>query len=108
MGFIFGEQWNESLIYLQWLSGWFALNFVSSSIAFITYRIQMQRLGTLLDALHFILAIVAIYVAYTLGLNQIEALKFFAISKVVYFILNLIVISWRVERYVMQSKLNES
>lgn len=108
MGFIFGEQWNESLIYLQWLSGWFALNFVSSSIAFITLRIQMQRLGTLLDALHFILAIVAIYVAYILGLNQIEALKFFAISKVVYFILNLIVISWRVERYVMQSKLNES
>ncbi|MFM2195346.1 MAG: hypothetical protein RL092_946 [Bacteroidota bacterium] len=108
MGFVFGEQWNESLIYLQWLSGWFALNFVSSSIAFITYRIQMQRLGTLLDALHFILAVAAIYVAHSLGLNQIEALKFFALSKVIYFALNLVVISWRVEKYVVQNKLHES
>lgn len=104
MGFVFGEQWSESLIYLQWLSGWFALNFVSSSIAFITYRIQMQRLGTLLDAMHFALAILAIYVAHEYGLNQIEALKFFAISKIVYFVLNLAVISWQVEKYVLQNK----
>lgn len=100
MGFVFGEQWKDSLIYLQWLSGWFALNFVSSSIAFITYRIQMQRLGTLLDALHFILAVLAIYVSHYFGLNQLEALKFFAISKVIYFTLNIIIISWRIEKYV--------
>ena len=99
MGFIFGEAWGNSFMYLKYLIYWFALNFVTSSLAFITYRINMQRVGLFLDALHFVLAIVAVYLAHMQGLNELEATKFLVISKVIYFSINILVVLFFLERY---------
>ena len=99
MGVIFGEAWGNSFMYLKYLIFWFALNFVTSSLAFITYRINMQRVGLLLDALHFVLAIVAVYLAHSWGMNELEATKFLVISKVIYFSFNILVVLFYLERY---------
>ena len=99
MGFIFGEAWGNSFMYLKYLIYWFALNFVTSSLAFITYRINMQRVGLFLDALHFVLAIVAVYLAHSWGMNELEATKFLVISKVIYFSFNILVVLFYLERY---------
>jgi O-antigen/teichoic acid export membrane protein len=99
MGVIFGKPWENSFLYLKYLIYWFALNFVTSSLAFITYRINMQRVGLFLDALHFILAIVAVYLAHIWGMNELEATKFLVISKVIYFSFNILVVLFFLERY---------
>ena len=99
MGFIFGEAWGNSFMYLKYLIYWFALNFVTSSLAFITYRINMQRVGLFLDALHFVLAIAAVYLAHSWGMNELEATKFLVISKVIYFSFNILVVLFFLERY---------
>jgi len=105
MGFIFGEAWGNSFMYLKYLIYWFALNFVTSSLAFITYRINMQRVGLVLDALHFVLAIVAVYLAHMQGLNELEATKFLVISKVIYFSINILVVLFFLERYTRKNPL---
>ena len=99
MGYIFGEAWGNSFMYLKYLIYWFALNFVTSSLAFITYRINMQRVGLFLDALHFVLAIVSVYLAHSWGMNELEATKFLVISKVIYFSFNILVVLFFLERY---------
>jgi O-antigen/teichoic acid export membrane protein len=99
MGFIFGDAWGSSFLYLKYLIYWFALNFVTSSLAFITYRINMQRVGLFLDALHFVLAIAAVYLAHHWGMNELEATKFLVISKVIYFSFNILVVLFFLERY---------
>jgi hypothetical protein len=105
MGFIFGEACGNSFMYLKYLIYWFALNFVTSSLAFITYRINMQRVGLVLDALHFVLAIVAVYLAHMQGLNELEATKFLVISKVIYFSINILVVLFFLERYTRKNPL---
>lgn len=99
MGVVFGAAWANSFMYLKYLVYWFALNFVTSSLAFITYRINMQRVGLFLDALHFVLAILAVYLAHHWGLNELEATKFLVISKVIYFSFNILVVLFFLERY---------
>jgi threonine/homoserine/homoserine lactone efflux protein len=64
----------------------------------------MQRVGTALDALHFLLAIAAVFVAKEMGYDSIEALKIFAVSKIIYFIFNLLIISWKVEKFVRRER----
>ena len=104
MGFIFGEAWGNSFMYLKYLIYWFALNFVTSSLAFITYRINMQRVGLFLDALHFALAIAAVYLAHIWGMNELEATKFLVISKVIYFSFNILVVLFFLERYARKNQ----
>ncbi len=58
-----------------------------------------MRAGLFLDALHFVLAIVAVFLAHFWGMNELEATKFLVISKVVYFGINILVILWFLERY---------
>ena len=103
MGFIFGEAWGNSFMYLKYLIFWFALNFVTSSLAFITYRIKMQRVGLFLDALHFVLAILAVYLAHSWGMNELEATKILVISKFIYFSFNILVVLFYMERYVRKN-----
>lgn len=103
MGFIFGEAWGNSFMYLKYLIYWFALNFVTSSLAFITYRINMQRVGLFLDALHFVMAVLAVYLAHMWGMNELEATKVLVISKFVYFSFNILVVLFYMERYVRKN-----
>lgn len=99
MGFVFGAAWGNSFMYLKYLIYWFALNFVTSSLAYITYRINMQRMALVLDTLHFVLAVVAVYLAHIWGMNELEATKFLVVSKVIYFSINILVVLFFLERY---------
>ena len=99
MGFLFGQEWNDTLKYLKLLSWWYALNFVTSSLSFITYRIKMQRASLVLDAVHFVFVYGAIIGAFSAGCNEMEALRWLVISKVIYFSLNIAVVLFYLRKY---------
>ena len=44
-----------------------------------------------LDAVHFILVLVALLGAYQLGMDELGALRAFVLAKVIYFAINIIV-----------------
>lgn len=98
--FLFGEQWVYAIHYLKVLSFWFALNFVTSNLATITYRIQMQRAGFFLDAFHFVLVLASVYYAHWRGMNEWEATQILVLAKVIYFTINILVVVAFLERYV--------
>jgi O-antigen/teichoic acid export membrane protein len=100
MGLIFGDAWIDSIQYLRMLSFWYALNFVTSSLSFIVLRIQMQRIGLVLDALHFVIIFGSIIAAHYYHCSEIEAVKWLVIAKVLYFAINILTIQWQLHRYV--------
>jgi lipopolysaccharide exporter len=103
MGFIFGSDWQPTMEYLKILVFWFALNFVTSSLAFITYRIRIQKAALFLDALHFAFIYSAILYSHHHGFNKVEALKALVWAKVVYFAINILLVYFLVKRYSRQS-----
>ena len=99
MGWIFGEAWTPCMPYLKLLSYWYAFNFMTSSLSFITLRIQMQRMSLLLDALHFVFVFGGIYWAHCMQVDMLGGVRMLVISKVVYFVINLLVILIYLRRY---------
>lgn len=103
MGFLFGEEWKDTLKYLRLLSWWYALNFVTSCLSFIVHRIKLQRVGLFLDAIHFVFVYGAIIGAFALGCDEMQALRWLVISKVLYFSLNIAVILFYLRKYTQQN-----
>jgi len=99
MGWIFGEAWTPCMPYLKLLSYWYAFNFMTSSLSFITLRIQMQRMSLLLDALHFVFVFGGIYWAHCMQVDMLGGVRMLVISKVIYFVINLLVILIYLRRY---------
>jgi len=99
MGFLFGEEWKDTLKYLRLLSWWYALNFVTSCLSFMIHRLRMQRVGLFLDAIHFVFVYGAIIGAFTLGCDEMQALRWLVISKVVYFSLNIVVVLFYLRKH---------
>lgn len=91
MAFVFGNEWYDVMQYLRILVFWFAANFTASALSFILHRIRRQKLIFQLDALHFILILIALYGAWWSGLEPLEAMVVFVAAKVVYFIFNVLV-----------------
>ncbi len=100
MGYVFGDQWLPAIKYLRILTIWYAFNFITSSLSFVSLRIQMQKVAFLLDVLHFIFVYGAVIGAYCMGLDEYEATIVLVLSKAIYFIINLSVLSWRLVKYV--------
>ena len=100
MGWIFGDPWRESIYYLRILSFWYNLNFVISALSSIALRIKMQRTALLLDVIHFVAIYGAIFFAYTMGFDEKTAVICLVITKVVYFVFNLAVVSWKLNLFV--------
>jgi lipopolysaccharide exporter len=98
MQWIFGDPWKDSIYYLRVLSIWYSLNFVISALSSITLRIQMQGISLLLDLLHFIFVYGAIILAYIMEMNDYQAVIFLVTAKVIYFALNLGIVSWQLKR----------
>ena len=99
MGWVFGEAWAPSMIYLKYLSFWYAFNFLTSSLSFITLRIQMQKMSLFLDALHFVFVFGGIYIAHVLNMDMLGGVKMLVLAKVIYFIINLLVILVYLRKY---------
>ncbi|MBI1265874.1 MAG: oligosaccharide flippase family protein [Cryomorphaceae bacterium] len=91
MALVFGSEWYDVMQYLRILVFWFAANFTASALSFILHRIHRQKLIFQLDALHFVLILVALYAAWWSGLEPLEAMVVFVAAKVVYFIFNVLI-----------------
>jgi O-antigen/teichoic acid export membrane protein len=102
MGFVFGENWLPAIAYLRILTLWYALNFITSSLSFVALRIQMQRVALALDILHFVFVYGAVIGAYYMKCDEYQATLVLVLAKVTYFIINLTVLSWRLNHYVHQ------
>jgi O-antigen/teichoic acid export membrane protein len=99
MGWVFGEAWAPSMVYLKYLSFWYAFNFLTSSLSFITLRIQMQKMSLFLDILHFVFVFGGIYIAHLMNLDMLGGVKMLVLSKVLYFSVNLLVILFYLRKY---------
>lgn len=104
IGWIFGEAWLPAINYLRILTIWYAFNFVTSSLSFVSLRIEMQRVAFLLDLLHFVIIYGCIFWAYQLHCDEFEATQILVLSKAAYFTINVLVVSLRLNRYVDEQK----
>lgn len=89
MGVIFGEKWAPALGFLKLLSFWYALNFITSSLSFINFRLKKQKAMLWLDAFHLFIVVGSIIFAYKSGWNEMETVFALVIAKVVFFCLNI-------------------
>lgn len=87
--FVFGDQWLEVLAYLRILIFWFVANAIGTSLAFTLHRIRAQKLILKLDAIHFVVIIIALFSAYTAGCTPKQALLVFVATKVIYYAFNM-------------------
>jgi O-antigen/teichoic acid export membrane protein len=102
LGFIFGEEWTGTLQVLKPLSFWYALNFVTSSLSFINFRLHKQRAMLLLDALHFALAVGSILWAFDQGMDEWGTLVYLVWAKIIYFAVNICASVYFVSTYEFQ------
>lgn len=98
LGFIFGEEWTEALVYLKILSYWYALNFVIGTLSFILYRLQLQLYTLLVDIFHFLIVIAAFWFAYSTGMDEIAAVKAMVWAKVIYLVINGLAVIYFLDR----------
>lgn len=108
LGIIFGEAWTGALPYLQVLSYWYALNFVIGTLSFIFYRLQLQWLTLAADIFHFVIVIVAFWFARYTQQDEMGAIRMMVIAKVLYLILNGLVVIAFLQRNCRLEKLNQS
>jgi len=99
LGFIFGEQWTEALVYLRILSYWYALNFVLSSLSFIFNRLQLQWYTMVSDMVHFIVVVGGFAWSFHSGQSEFEAIQTMVIVKVIYLIFNGAAVIYFLSRY---------
>lgn len=104
MGVLFGANWYQSIFYLRVLSFWFAFNFITSSLSFITLRIQMQKIALIIDILHFILIYSSILLSYYLKFDEMQAVQIFVCSKVIICTITIGTIQWQLHQYVNKSR----
>ena len=88
LGVVFGKDWSEALVYLKTLSFWYALNFVIGTLSFVIYRLGKQWYNLAIDAFHFVIVILAFWLAWLNGLDELDAVKAMVWAKVVYLVLN--------------------
>jgi len=98
IGFIFGNEWTDALIYLKILSYWYALNFVIGTLSFIFYRLQLQWYTLIVDIFHFVIVIAAFWFAWSHGMNELQAVKAMVWAKVIYLFLNGIAVIYFLNR----------
>jgi len=76
------------LVYLKILSYWYALNFAISTLSFIFNRLKLQWYTLVADITHFIVVILAFWLAWKTGADEIGAVKAMVMAKVIYLVLN--------------------
>ncbi|MEN9334948.1 MAG: hypothetical protein RLY35_2128 [Bacteroidota bacterium] len=104
IGWIFGDAWQPALDYLRVLTIWYAINFVTSSLSFVSLRIEIQKISFFLDLMHFVFIYGTIFIAYKLKFDAYHATVLLVASKVIYFTINIVVQSIRLNRYVHENK----
>ncbi len=103
LGFVFGEEWKDALVYLRILSYWFALNFAISSLSFIFNRLHLQWYTLIIDTVHFLAVIVAFAYAYHSDMDELGAVKAMVWAKVIYLTFNILAVIYFLQRNVRKS-----
>lgn len=98
LGFVFGEEWTDAMVYLRILSYWYALNFAISSLSFIFNRLRLQWYTLVIDAVHFMAVVVAFALAYHHQMDELGAVKAMVIAKVIYLSLNIFAVIYFLNR----------
>ena len=104
VGWVFGEAWMPAIQYMRVLTVWYAINFVTSSLSFVSLRIEIQKISFFLDLIHFVFVYGTIFIAYKLDFDTYHATVLLVAAKVIYFTINIFVQSIRLNRYVNEKK----
>lgn len=104
LGIIFGASWTDALVYLKILSYWYGLNFAISTLSFIFNRLKLQWYTLVADITHFAVVIIAFWIAWNTGLDELGAVKAMVTAKVIYLILNIAAVLFFLNRNVRKSQ----
>lgn len=99
MAWIFGEEWAPVQEFLDLLIFWYVLNFITSSLSFINYRLKKQKGMFLLDFSHFVVVVSAILLAWQAGYSEMQTVKVLVLAKVIYFTINIFASIYFIESY---------
>lgn len=87
--FVLGAEWSEIGDFMRLLIFWFALNFVTSCLAFINYRLKKQKQILFLDVLHLAIVVLSISYGFFNGYSEWETLQWFVRGKIIFFLINM-------------------
>ena len=87
--FALGNKWGELGDFMRLLIFWFGLNFITSCLAFINYRLKKQRQMLFLDLLHFVIVVSSICYGFFNGCSEWETLQWFVFGKIIFFLINM-------------------
>lgn len=104
---VFGSGWGVTIDYLRILSFWFGLNFVSSSLSFISYRLNLQRFTFFMDLLHLVLMLASVQGAWWLGMSDYQAVIALSATKVFYFSVYFLMVWVYLNRYVRRWRVGQ-
>jgi len=96
----FGERWREAGVYLQILSPWAFVWFISSPLSILSSVLEKQEFGLIINGLIFVTRLISLVIGGMLG-NVRLALALFSISGIlvygylVIWLMNLVDIHWR-------------
>jgi lipopolysaccharide exporter len=101
---VFGSGWGETMHYLRILCFWFAFNFVSSSLSFISYRLNLQRFTFVMDLLHLLLMLASVQGAWMAGMDAYQAVIALSATKVIYLSIYFALIGVYLNRHVRSQR----
>jgi len=87
--FMLGDKWGELGGFIKLLIFWFGLNFVTSCLAFINYRLKKQKQMLFLDSLHLVIVVSSICFGFFNGYSEWETLQWFVLGKIIFFLINI-------------------
>jgi|TARA_B110000967_G_scaffold80169_1_gene82938 lipopolysaccharide exporter len=87
--FVLGDKWGELGSFIKLLIFWFGLNFVTSCLAFINYRLKKQKQMLFLDSLHLVIVVSSICFGFFNGYSEWETLQWFVLGKILFFLINI-------------------
>ncbi|MGA2933751.1 MAG: oligosaccharide flippase family protein [Methanomicrobiales archaeon] len=106
-GIVFGSTWHEAGIYVQILSIWAFIWFISSPISTLWIVLENQKFGLKVNSLNFITRLISIYIGGIIG-SVFIALLLFALSGIfvygymVFSLMNEAGVNWqRIKRILM-------
>ncbi|NPA72272.1 MAG: oligosaccharide flippase family protein [Gammaproteobacteria bacterium] len=96
----FGERWREAGVYLQILSPWAFVWFISSPLSILSSVLEKQEFGLIINGLIFVTRLISLVIGGMMG-NVRLALTLFSVSGIlvygylVIWLMNLVGIHWR-------------
>lgn len=102
-----GEKWAELLPVMRVMVLWMAVMFVSSSLSYIYIKLNRQKTVIIFDVIHLILVTVSIVLSYYLYHDFFTTLYWFTASKIILYVLAIVITYYFIDKYEMPSNSGE-